>query len=255
MEKPVEQAEQNRFAKGIYLLPNLFTTGALFAGFYAIVAAMKGLYVDAAVTIFIAMIADGLDGRIARLTNTASAFGAEYDSLSDMVAFGVAPALVAYSWALHTFGKFGWLIAFFYAAATALRLARFNVNVGDENDDKRFFYGLPCPSAAAIVASTMWVQNVNGFNGFMSHVFLAVITVFVAIMMVSNVRYYSFKKIDMRGSVPFFALLIIVLLFVGIAIDPPSVLFLGFGVFAFSGPVLALLTIIRRKKVKKENAK
>lgn len=239
--------EQNRFAKGIYLLPNLFTTAALFSGFYAIVAAMKGLYIYAAVTIFIAMICDTLDGRVARLTNTTSAFGAEYDSLSDMVAFGIGPALISYSWALHVFGKIGWLIAFCYTAATALRLARFNVHVDDENTDKRFFQGLPCPAAAALVTSTMWLQNVYGFSGFISDVSMAGITLFVAVMMVSGVKYYSFKKIDFRGKVPFFALLIVIFVFVSISIDPPSILFCSFGVFALSGPALFLFRLKRKR--------
>lgn len=247
-EDEVLATEQTRFAKGIYLLPNLFTTAALFSGFYAIVAAMKGLYIYAAVTIFIAMICDTLDGRVARLTNTTSAFGAEYDSLSDMVAFGLGPALISYSWALHVFGKIGWLIAFCYTAATALRLARFNTHVGDENEDKRFFQGLPCPAAAALVTSTMWVQNVYGFVGRISHICMASITLFVAIMMVSSVKYYSFKKIDFRGKVPFFALLIVIFIFVSISIDPPSILFCAFAIFVASGPVLFLFQLSRRKQ-------
>lgn len=247
MTKLTEPAEPQGFARGIYLLPNLFTTAALFSGFYAVVAAMKGLYVDAAITIFIAMIADGLDGRVARLTNTTSAFGAEYDSLSDMVAFGIAPALVSYSWALHAFGKLGWLIAFFYTAATGLRLARFNTHVGDENEDKRFFQGLPCPSAAALVTSTMWLQNVYGISGFFAEISLAIITIFVALMMVSSIPFYSFKTLDFRGKVPFFVLLIVILIFMSIAIDPPSILFLAFGAFALSGPLQALFNLNRNQ--------
>jgi len=187
-----KQLQEGRFVKGIYLLPNLFTTAGLFSGFYAIIAAMKGLYSYAAATIFIAMIADGLDGRVARLTNSVSAFGAQYDSLSDMVAFGIAPAVTIYSWALHSFGKVGWLVAFFYAAATALRLARFNVHVEDEEQDKRFFYGLPSPAAAGVVAGAMWVAHINKVNGMIGHIVLAGIAVFAAGMMVSNGRYYSF---------------------------------------------------------------
>src|SRR3990167_10396460 len=213
-EDEVLVTEQNRFAKGIYLLPNLFTTAALFSGFYAIVAAMKGLYVYAAVTIFIAMIADTLDGRVARLTNTTSAFGAEYDSLSDIVAFGVAPAVTAYSWSLHLFGKIGWLIAFFFVAAGALRLARFNVHVDDETQDKRFFCGLPIQAAAGVVTSMMWVSHINKINGLGGHLALLLITILAAGLMVSNVKYFSFKDFDCKGNVPFVAILIVVLLFV-----------------------------------------
>lgn len=232
--------------KGIYLLPNLFTTAAVFAGFYAIVAAMKGLFDAAAIAIFIAMILDSLDGRVARLTNTQSAFGAEYDSLSDMVAFGLAPALVVYSWALHGLGKFGWLVAFFYTATTALRLARFNVQI--ESTDPRFFKGLPCPSAAAIVASMVWLGDANDLS--ISHpmgIIIAVIVLICGTLMVSNIRYYSFKQIDFKGKVPFFAVLIVLLVFVAISIDPPLVLFVGFVVYGLSGFVLLLRSWVKRK--------
>ena len=230
---------------GIYLLPNLFTTAGLFAGFYAVVAAMKGFFDVAAIAIFIAMIADGLDGRVARLTNTQSEFGAQYDSLSDMVAFGIAPALVVYSWALFDLGKLGWLAAFFYAAATALRLARFNVQ---EVEDKRFFQGLPSPSAAGIIAGMVWLGNQNGVPGHSINIFVALITVITAALMVSNIRYYSFKQIDFKGKVPFIAILIVVLVFVAISLDPPLVLFVGFGIYGLSGPVLHLREIRSLKK-------
>jgi CDP-diacylglycerol--serine O-phosphatidyltransferase len=239
-----------RLAKGIYLLPNLFTTAALFSGFYSVIASMKGLYVYAAVTIFIAMVADALDGRVARLTNTASAFGAQYDSISDMLSFGVAPAVLAYSWSLHSFGKIGWLIAFFYTAATGLRLARFNVHVDDEVQEKKYFFGLPCPAAAAVVASSVWMGTINGLNSALGHVLLAVMTLFVAIMMVTTVKYLSFKDLNLKGKVPFVAILIVVLLFVAIALDPPPVLFAGFLVFALTGPVMALKGGVKLRKKK-----
>lgn len=239
-EHQVQPTEQAKTRRGIYLLPNLFTTAALFAGFYAIIAAMKGMYGDAAIAIFIAMLADGLDGRVARLTNTASAFGAEYDSLSDLVAFGVGPAVISYTYALISFGKLGWLMAFFYTAATALRLARFNVHVDDEDQDKAYFQGMPCPSAAAVVVSTMWLAHIYGLHGFFANIILAVVTMYVAIMMVSNIPFYSFKTFDFRGKVPFVAILVVVLIFMAISIDPPSVLFISFAAYAVSGPLLFL---------------
>lgn len=229
--------------KGVYLLPNLFTTGALFAGFYAIVAATNGAYEPAAVAIFISMIFDGLDGRVARMTNTQSEFGAQYDSLSDCISFGVAPALVAYSWALSTMGKIGWMVAFIYAACAALRLARFNVQI--ETADKRYFTGLPSPSAAALVAGMVWLGTSAGIDRESSIVALvaAAITAFAAIMMVSNVRYNSFKELDVKGRVPFFVILVIVLAIAVIFTYPEGVLWTIFLIYALSGP----LGIFRRK--------
>lgn len=232
----VIEIENHKPTKGVYLLPNLFTTAALFSGFYAVVAAMKGLFDLAAITIFIAMIADGLDGRIARLTNTESAFGAEYDSLSDMVAFGVAPALVLYQWSLQSLGKLGWLCAFVYVAAVAIRLARFNVQHGHQ--EKRFFIGLPCPSAAAILASLVWL----GSDVHMNHLALpgalvALLTLAVAASMVSNIPYRSFKDFDIKNRVPFVTIPVIILVFVGVALKPDLMLFIVFGAFGLSGPV------------------
>lgn len=237
---------EKRFLKGIYLLPNLFTTSGLFAGFYSIVAAMQGSFSVAALAIFIAMLADALDGRIARLTHTQSAFGAEYDSISDMVAFGIAPALVVYSLALHGLGKVGWLIAFFYVATTGLRLARFNVLTQKIEPDKRYFKGLPCPAAAGFIAGTVWMQQFYQLNGWHINIILGVLTVLVAALMVSNVCYRSFKDINWRGSVPFLHILILVLLFVAIALDPPHVLFVIFFLYFISGPIGVLFRF--RKK-------
>lgn len=233
---PVE-IEQQR-SKGIYLLPNLFTTSGLFAGFYAIVAAMRGDFENAAIAIFIAMIMDGVDGRVARLTNTQSAFGAEYDSLADIVSFGIAPSLVAYSWGLMSLGKLGWLAAFFFAAATALRLARFNSRIGAQ--DKRYFQGLPCPSAAGLVAGMIWVAHDYGVPGQKLWVLAAVVTLITGILMVSSLRYHSFKEIDLKGKVPFVAVLAVLVIFVCVSMDPPLVLLLGFGLYVLSGPTLAL---------------
>lgn len=241
--------------KGIYLLPNLFTTVGLFFGFYAIVSALKGQghYDQAAIAIFIAMIFDGLDGRIARMTNTCSPFGAEYDSLSDMVTFGIAPALLAFSWGLSTLGKLGWLVAFMYAAATALRLARFNTQVGRVS--KRYFQGLPCPVAAAVIAGMIWTGD-NTFEIAGQHVsiIVAVVTALMAILMVSNVPYYSFKELDFKGKVPFVMILIFVGLCISIAADPPPVLFFGFLIFTLSGPIMYLFGWGRQRKLAKKTA-
>lgn len=221
--------------KGIYLLPNLFTTAALFAGFYAIVQAMNKQFDSAAIAIFIAMILDGLDGRVARFTNTQSAFGAEYDSLADMVSFGVAPALVVYEWILKDLGQWGWIAAFIYCAGAALRLARFNTQIGSA--DKRFFQGLPSPSAAALVASFVWMVQQYQFKSSIINIqFLTWgITVFAGITMVSNIKYYSFKEINLRRSVPFMIVLLIAMSFALVSINPPHILFAFFAVYGFSG--------------------
>lgn len=234
---------------GIYLLPNLFTTASLFAAFYSIVASLKAQYEAAAIAIFIGMIADGLDGRIARLTNTQSAFGGEYDSLSDMVTFGVAPALLSYSWNLHSLGKIGWLVAFLYTAAVALRLARFNTQIATA--DKRYFQGLACPPAAAIVSSFAWFCYQNQLNHIVISIVTAVITVTTAVLMVSNIRYYSFKEVDFKGKVPFLYLLFMIFLFVAIAVNPSLILFTGFVLYALSGPLQTLYVVQRVKKQRK----
>ena len=225
--------------KGIYLLPNLLTTGALFAGFYAIVAAISGRYEPAAISIFVALILDGMDGRIARITNTQSDFGAEYDSLSDMVSFGLAPALVAYEWVLVDLGKLGWLAAFVFTSATALRLARFNTQA--HAADRRFFQGLPSPAAAAFMESYLLKENAAVIP------VIFVITIAMALLMVSNIRYYSFKELDLRGRVPFVAVLAIVFGFVLISLDPAAVLALCFVGYAISGPIVTLVQLRKRR--------
>ncbi len=239
--------------RGIYLLPNLFTTGALFAGFYAVVQAMNGRFEHAAVAIFIAMVLDGLDGRVARLTHTQSAFGAEYDSLSDMVSFGVAPALVIYEFALQGLGKFGWIAAFVYCAGAALRLARFNTQL-DAVTDKRFFQGLPSPSAAALVAGFVWVMVEYGIAGSEVRGLAAVIALFGGLTMVSNFRFYSGKEINLRKSVPFFVILLVVLAFILISTSPPEVLFGSFVLYGLSGYADALWRVMRRGKPAKPTA-
>lgn len=239
-----DRKPMNLRRRSIYLLPNILTTAALFAGFYAIVQAMNGKFEFSAVAIFIAMVLDGLDGRVARLTRTQSEFGAEYDSLSDMVSFGVAPSLLMYEWAFKDLGKLGWFAAFIYCAGTALRLARFNANI--DIVDKRFFQGLPSPAAAAVVAGFVWVMLDNHFSGQESRWYAVILTVFAGVSMVSNLRFYSFKDFNMRKSVPFIVIILIALFFILVFSDPPSVLFLLFFCYALSGYVLWLLDF--RKK-------
>jgi CDP-diacylglycerol--serine O-phosphatidyltransferase len=231
--------------RGIYLLPNLLTTGAMFAGFFAVVSGMSGEFHNACVAILVAMFLDGLDGRVARLTNTQSAFGAEYDSLSDMLAFGVAPALICFSWALSELGKLGWAVAFIYVACAALRLARFNVQQG--STDKRFFVGLASPSAAGLVVFMVWSFDTYDVQiTSVVAVFAAVLTVLAGILMVINLKYYSFKDLDFRNRVPFFVILAMILIIVIVALNPPLVLFTMAIIYAFSGPAFAIYA--RRKK-------
>lgn len=222
--------------RGVYLLPNLFTTAALFSGFYSIIAAMNGNFTHASVAIFISMVLDGLDGRVARLTRTQSAFGAEYDSLADMVSFGIAPALVAFTWALAPLGKVGWIAAFIYAVGAALRLARFNTMIGSQ--DKRYFTGLPSPSAAAIVAGVIWASESAGVSGDQVASVMALLVPITGLLMVSNVKYRSFKDLNIKGRVPFVVLLIAVLILVLIALEPALVLaimFCAYGVWGLLG--------------------
>ena len=237
--------------RGIYLLPNLFTTAALFAGFFAIVQAMNNRYELSAVAIFIAMIMDGLDGRVARMTNTQSAFGAEYDSLSDMVSFGVAPALVVYVWALQPLNKLGWIAAFIYCACAALRLARFNTKL--DSQDKRYFQGLPSPAAAALIAGLVWVAqeyNIKGHDVFyikIDEVFypwlkmpwvVFGITLFAGLSMVTDLKFYSGKDVNLKASVPFIFIFLIVLVLAILSYSPPEVLFTVFVVYGLSGYVI-----------------
>jgi CDP-diacylglycerol---serine O-phosphatidyltransferase len=246
IRKPFLNREIRR--RSIYLLPNLFTTAALFTGFYAIVMAMNQRFVDSALAIFVAMFLDWCDGRIARLTRTQSAFGAEYDSLSDMVCFGAAPALVIYEWALKDLGRLGWIAAFVYVAGAALRLARFNTNI--EIVDKRFFQGMPSPSAAALVTGFLWLASDNKIpvSDYGIPWVAAFLTLYAGLTMVSNVPFYSFKVINLRRSVPFAVILLIVLGFVLVSYDPPVVLFLLFVAYGLSGYVYWLWKKHRRAK-------
>lgn len=230
--------------KGIYILPNLFTTASLFAAFYAIVHATKGDFGASAAAIFVAMVMDGLDGRVARMTQTTSDFGKEYDSLADMIAFGLAPALVMYEWSLSGAGKLGWLVAFIFVAATALRLARFNTQ---DVKDKRFFQGLPSPSGAAVMAAAVWLAHSTGYSGGSLRWPAMLLTVAAALAMVSSFPYRSFKDFDLKGRVPFLALLVVVAVFVLISFDPPLVLFTCFAAYLVSGPAIATMRWRRKR--------
>lgn len=240
-----------RRRRGIYLLPNAFTTASLFCGFFAIVQAMNGRFEQAAIATFLAMVLDSLDGRVARLTNTQSAFGEQYDSLSDMVSFGAAPALIVYEWTLRGLGKWGWIAAFVYCAGAALRLARFNTNIGVV--DKRYFQGLPSPAAAALVVGLVWIVTDLRETRWItaSAEDLAwpawVLTMYAGLTMVSNAPFYSFKDLNVRRSVPFVFVLLLVLAFVLVSADPPTILFAMFVAYGLSGYVLLLWRLRRGK--------
>jgi len=243
MNKPNELLRR----RGIYLLPNLFTTAALFSGFYAIIAAINGRYEKAAIAIFVALILDGMDGRVARLTNTQSAFGAEYDSLADMLSFGAAPALIMYLWVLSGLGELGMFAAFVHTAGGALRLARFNTQIATA--DKRYFQGLPSPAAAAILAGFMWWCLSYDCNPQQLTVPALLLTVMTGLLMVSNFRYYSFKDIDLKGRVPFIAVIGMMLGFATIFAKPEIMLFLFFLGYAISGPTVTLILRQRRRRL------
>jgi CDP-diacylglycerol--serine O-phosphatidyltransferase len=249
MQMEVEEELKPR-RKGIYLLPNLLTTGCLFSGFYGIVAAIDQHFAPAGIAVFVAMIFDTLDGRIARLTKTESAFGKEYDSLADMVAFGLAPAIIAYQWGVvriaefgHYWGRFGWLASFFYTVAAGLRLARFNSRAAA---DKRYFEGLPSPSAAAIVAAFVWFSSEWREPGLVGLIAAFIITASAGAVMVSRFSYPSFKQFNLDRRIKFAYMVIVPLFFVLIAIDPPTMLLSMFATYALSAPVLWIGRRIRR---------
>jgi CDP-diacylglycerol--serine O-phosphatidyltransferase len=252
MAAPLARIPKLEFARrrGIYLLPNLFTTLNLFAGFYAIVMGMNHEFERAAIAIFVAMVLDSLDGRVARLTRTQSAFGAEYDSLTDMVSFGAAPALVMYEWALRDLGRLGWIAAFVYCAGAALRLARFNIQLSVA--DKRWFTGLPSPAAAALVAGMVWVFNDYEVPGMNVRGFAAAITLYAGITMVSNVRFWSGKAINLRRAVPFSVVLLIVLALLLITIQPAIVLWGVMLAYGLSGYVMWGAQRWRRSALEKQ---
>lgn len=241
--KPLLDPERRR--KGIYILPNLFTTAALFFGFYAIVQGMNGKFEVAAIAVFIAAVLDSLDGRVARMTRTQSAFGAEYDSLADCVSFGAAPALLMYAWALQPLGKWGWIGAFIYCAGAALRLARFNTML--DVADKRYFTGIPSPAAAGLVVGMIWVLNDYQVKGHDIGWLAWAVTVFAGITMVSNIKFYSGKDINLRRAVPFWVVLVIVLVGLLIASEPSHVLWGIMVCYAISGYVMWALGVTRKK--------
>ena len=247
--------EKTPSKRGIYLLPSVLTTFGMFAGFYSIISSINGEFTIAAISIMIAMMWDTLDGRVARLTNTQSAFGAEYDSLADLVSFGLAPALLVYEWSLYELGRFGWLAAFVYLACAALRLARFNTQVGIA--DKRFFQGLPSPAAAGVIASMIWLK-IWTFASFDSEVISlgyylgAGITILCGILMVSNVRYYSFKELDSKKA-SFRFLLLIVLSLIILMYKPNIILFTGFFLYLLSGPYITVAGLNKRRIEKKQS--
>ncbi len=244
--------------KGIYLLPNLFTTGALFAGYYSIIAGIQGKFEMACLSIFIAALLDALDGRVARLTNTQSEFGEQYDSLSDLVSFGVAPSLLMFNWSLYylssvhpVLGKIGWLAAFIYAVSGALRLARFNTQIGVV--DKAYFQGLPSPAAAAVISSFVWISVDLELNGADLKYIALPLTVITGLLMVSRIRYYSFKTIPFRENVSFIWVLLLVLVFVLLTIKTAWVLFVVFTCYALSGIIITMVSIKRKRATKKQN--
>ena len=236
-EEPLLASETRPRRKGLYMLPNAITLAALFSGFYAIVMAINGRFELACIAVFCAAVLDSLDGRVARMTNSQSAFGEQMDSLSDMVSFGAAPALIVYIWALKDLGKAGWIPAFVYISGAALRLARFNVNIGVV--DKRFFQGLPSPAAAALVIGLIWVVDDAGFKGVSQIPALAytafAVTLYAGLSMVTNAPFYSFKVVGSRRTVPFVVIVAIALAIALVALDPPKVLFAIFCSYGLSG--------------------
>ncbi|MSQ98833.1 MAG: CDP-diacylglycerol--serine O-phosphatidyltransferase [Xanthomonadales bacterium] len=242
----------NRFRKGVFLLPNALTTAALFAGFYSIISGINGHYSASAIAVVVAGVLDGLDGRVARLTNTQSDFGVQYDSLSDLISFGLAPALLAFNWSLSSLrdlgpmaGKLGWLAAFLYVACAALRLARFNTQVGVE--DKSHFQGLATPAAAGTMVSTVWFFTSHGIHGETVSWVIWLETVFLALLMFSRVRYFSGKTWPMGDRIPMYVLFLIVLVFALLAIDPPTVMLVLALAYVISG---LALTLFRRQQWK-----
>lgn len=238
-------------SRGIYLLPNLFTIGSIFAGFFSIVSSLNGKYDIAATAIFVAMIMDTIDGKIARLTNTMTSFGAQFDSMADMVSFAVAPAFLAYTCGLYSLGKLGWIAAFIYVVAVALRLARFNTQ--PDSADKRYFQGLPSPAAAAIVSSLAWIYFDFEVSGKTTASILAIVTIIVGILMVSNIRYRSFKDFSLKNTLRFAAMLAVVLIVVLITIDPEKVFFTIFTGYACSGPIATIWGLQQKKRWRKSH--
>ncbi len=237
----VDRTQQRR---GIYILPNLFTSASLFSGFYAIVSAIQGHHVAAAIAILVSAVLDGLDGRVARLTNTTSRFGVEYDSLADLVAFGVAPGILAFLWGLQGYGRLGWLAAFLYVATTALRLARFNVLSQSGKGSKAYFLGLPCPAAATLVAATVLFCQHLGILGPVRHIAILGMVYALSFLMVSSVRYFSFKEVKWFQQHPFSGMVALILAIVIVAMEPKVILFGVMLLYVLSGPVAGTIKIL-----------
>ncbi len=233
--------------KGIYILPNLLTSGSLFCGFYAIIAVFNGKYLFAAVAILASVLFDGIDGKVARLTRSTSRFGVEYDSLSDLVAFGVAPGILVFSWALQPYGRLGWLAAFLYVACGALRLARFNVQV--DTVESRYFRGLPIPAAASLIAATVLFFHRLGEVGEIKHIFILLLIYLLAFLMVSNIRYHSFKDLGLLKKKPFGTLVAMILAIVVVMAEPEIMLFIFSALYLMMGPLSALLGWYRKREV------
>ena len=246
-EEVVSEDGKKVTRRGIYLLPNLLTTASLFSGFFSIVSAINGNFIAAGMALFAAQMLDGLDGRVARLTNSQSLFGAQYDSLCDVISFGLAPAIIVFLWGLDSLGQTGWVFSFFYVAAAALRLARFNTYIGSEDS---YFKGLPSPVASGMVVYYVWAMSSYGIQGGEVGSFLAILTAIltgcVSLLMVVNVPYYSFKEIELKKRVPFFSMLFVVFIFALISIDPPIVLVSCAFVYVLSGPIIWAVKALRK---------
>ena len=245
-EEVVSEGGKKVRRRGIYLLPNLLTTAALFAGFFSIISSIEGNFIFAGAAVFVAQMFDGLDGRVARLAKAESNFGAQYDSLCDVISFGLAPSICIFLWGLSSLGQAGWVFSFLFVAAAALRLARFNANIGTED---KFFKGLPSPVAAAVIAYYVWTMSSLGLEGdslnYLLTVISAILTGLVSILMVINVPYYSFKEIDMKRRVPFFSILMVVFIFGLISLDPPLVLLSCALLYLISGPIIWIVKTLR----------
>ena len=246
-EEVVSEDGKKVTRRGIYLLPNLLTTASLFSGFFSIVSAINGNFIASGMALFAAQMLDGLDGRVARLTNSQSLFGAQYDSLCDVISFGLAPAIIVFLWGLDSLGQTGWVFSFFYVAAAALRLARFNTYIGSEDS---YFKGLPSPVASGMVVYYVWAMSSYGIQGgevgYFLAIFTAILTGCVSLLMVVNVPYYSFKEIELKKRVPFFSMLFVVFIFALISIDPPIVLVICAFVYVLSGPIIWAVKALRK---------
>lgn len=250
MTHPNQNSSKVR-SRGIYLLPNLFTTAALFSGFYAIASAISGRYETAAILIFVSLVLDGLDGRVARMTNTQSDFGAEYDSMADMISFGAAPAIVMYLWSLSSLGQVGLIGAFVHLAGGALRLARFNTQLATQ--DKNYFQGLPSPAAASLLAGFVWVSEKYQYGAENLPWLVLILTVTTGLLMVSNFRYHSFKDINFKGKVPFVVMIFVMLGFAITLSNPATILCLFFFAYTLSGPIVTIVLMRRKRQQSRSN--